>query len=160
MTNLFLAPVDSPDFEASVRTPVDLDAIEDRPDALNDTDSVRLWGTTPGTRNESNFEKLRSGDLVLFREDDSYVGIGRVGTTFEDDDGWASSRIWDDSDSTLLYTLSSYRDVSVPQSAVNRIFGYSDSYAPQGLMRVADGKVTNEPAAIELALERYTERNA
>ncbi|WP_254863471.1 hypothetical protein [Halovivax gelatinilyticus] len=159
MTNVFLAPVDAPNFEDSIRTPIDLDAIEDRPEALNSTDRVRLWGTPPGTRNRSNFEKMQTGDVVLFCEGDSYVGSGRVETTFEDDEGWASANVWDDSESTLLYTLSDFRAVSVPRSAVNRIFEYSDSYSPQGLMRVADGKVSNDPAAIELALEQYSEKH-
>jgi hypothetical protein len=122
-------------------------------------DTVRFWGVREGSGNESYFEKMAEGDLVLFYQDGRYVGTGWVGTTFADDDGWARTTFWQDAPSTLVYTIEGFTPVSVPRSAVNTVFDYVSDYYPQGLMRVAESRVTSSPAAIARAVQRYSERN-
>lgn len=152
--NVFLAPCDPENFERTVRSKVDLSEFPDGPDALSGMDDVRFWGVRNGSSNRTNFEKMESGDLVLFYHDQHYVGTGWVGTTFEDEAGWASSTFWQDAPSELLYTIDDFSEVTVSKAAVHRIFGYKEGYHPQGLMRVADGRVTNRVEAIKLAIEK------
>ena len=154
MSDVYLARVDSPDFEETVEAAVDVGEFEDVPDPLSGAEEGRLWGVGPGSRNESNFEKLESGDLVLFYRDGEYVGSAWVEATF--DDAWASETLWEDSDVTMCYTLSGYQAISVPKRKVNTIFGYSEGYSPSELMRVNPDNVDAQPAAIELALERVS----
>lgn len=158
-SNVFVAPCDPENFDRTVRSAVSLADYPDHPDALPDATEVRFWGVRDGDSNQTNFEKMESGDLVLFYQDDTYVGTGRIGTTFTDDESWASDTFWDGAPASLIYTVDDFTAVSVPKAAVNRIFDYADGYNPPGLMRVADGRVSKRPAAIELALEQYSEKH-
>lgn len=152
--DVFLAPCDPENFDRTVGSPVDLSEFPDHPDPLSEMDEVRFWGARAGSGNRNHFEKMASGDLVLFYHDGRYVGVGWVGTTFEDDDEWASSTFWRDAPSHLIYTIEDFTPVSVSRAAVNSVFDYSDGYYPQGLMRVADKRVDNRAEAIKLAVEK------
>ncbi len=161
MTNVFLARCDSPNFDTTVTSGVDLSQYPEPPatlDGFGDS-PVRFWGAGAGTRNESNFEKMAVGDLVLFYRDGTYVGTAWVDTKFKDKTGWASDTVWNDGDARLLYTLTDFEPVSIPREKVNRIFDYTDGYTPSELLRVSDSNVTRQPAAIKLALQRYSKNN-
>lgn len=157
--DVFLAPCDSPNFDRTVRSAVDPGEHPDTPDALDDADEVRFWGVREGSQNRTYFEKMSAGDLVLFYQDGTYVGAGLIGTTFEDD-GWASETFWDEAPSYLVYTVEDFSEITVPRTALNRIFDYDGSYTPNGLTRVADGRVTKEPVVIKHAVEKYSRQNA
>lgn len=158
-SSVFLAQCDPESFERTVRSEVDLREHPDHPEALDGLQEIRFWGAPEGSRNENTFEKMNPDDLVLFYQDGTYVGSGWIGRTFEDAEHWASTTFWDDAPSTLIYTIEDFTPVSVPKPAVNRIFGYDGDYTPQALMRVAAGRVDATPAAIERALERYSEKH-
>lgn len=160
MASVFLARCDPGDFERTVASPVAVSEFSDRPEELEDADDVRLWGAEAGSRAETYFEKMEPGDLVLFHGDGEYVGAGRIGTTFADEEGWASEVLWDGTTSTLLFTVESFTSVSVPADAVHGIFDYSEGYTPDSLSRVADGRLDNSLDAIELAVQRYSEQRA
>ncbi|ELZ39465.1 hypothetical protein [Halorubrum tebenquichense] len=157
--NVFLVPIDPENFDRTVRSAVDLTEYPDRPAPLADLDEARLWAVDDDSGNGSTFEKMSEGDLLLFYTDDEYIGTGRIGTTFEDDDRWTSGAFWTAFPTTRVYTVTDYADVSAPKRAVNRIFDYSSSYTP-GFMRVADSRVTADLSSIESALDHYTKRNA
>jgi hypothetical protein len=97
---------------------------------------------------------MGAGDLVLFYHDSTYIGVGYIGATFEDDDDWAEETIWDGVPTELIYTIDAFSTIAVGRAKVNRIFDYKPSYAPNGLTRVADHRVSNRLAAIKLALEK------
>ncbi|MUW15907.1 hypothetical protein GJ633_15875 [Halorubrum sp. CBA1125] len=156
--NVFLVPIDPENFDRTVRSTVDLSEYPDRPDPLADLDETRLWAV-PDDSGGSAFERMSEGDLLLFYHDDEYVATGRVGTTFEDDDRWASGTFWTAFPTTRVYTVTDFEPVSAPKRGVNRIFDYSESYTP-GFMRVADDRVTADLSSIESALAHYTRRNA
>ena len=158
-SNVFLVTADSGNFDRTVRTAIEPSKHADHPDVLADHDNVRLWGARSGKRNEQYWEVMQSGDLLLFYIDETYVGLGRVGMTFRDESDWVSSTFWNDAPSSLIYTVEDFQEVSVPKRAVNRIFDYSESYNPQGLMRVADERVTRSLRTIERAMVLYDERN-
>lgn len=156
---VYLASCDPGNFDRTVLSEIDLSDYPDHPEALSGMDTVRFWGVRDGSRNADFFEKMKSGDLVLFYQDDRYVGSGWVGTKFRDEAEWASSTFWNDAPSHLIYTLQEFRSEAVPKAAVNRIFDYSESYSPQGLTRVADSKMTRRPEVIRQAIKKYTEKH-
>lgn len=157
-SNVFMVAVDPDRFAATLESPVDLAGHDDRPAALRDRESARLGAVDPGDRNEQMFERMTAGDLVLCYAGDDYVGIGRVATTFVDDDGWAADAFWDGAEARLVYVLEDFAEVDVPARVVNSLFDYAENYSPGGLIRVADDRVDSPLAAIRVAIERYSER--
>lgn len=157
-SNIFLVRADPTDFDRTVRAEINVGDYPDHPEPLSGIGTVRFF-RAPETRTDT-FEKMAADDLLLFHHDGEYVGVGRVGITFEDDERWASTTVWSDSSSTQLYTVQGFTPVSVPKAAVNRIFEYAAGYTPQNLMRVADSRVDNRPEAIKRALEQYTEKHS
>jgi putative restriction endonuclease len=155
--NVFLVPIEPENFDRTVRSPVDLTTYADRPDAIADAEEARLWAIGDDTGSGSTFEQMEPDDLLLFYDDGEYVGTGRVGQTFLDEDRWASSTLWTAFPATQVYTVASFTPITVSKRAVNRIFDYSPTYTP-GLMRVADGRVTESLSTIETALDAYTKR--
>lgn len=158
-SDVFLAPCDAGNFDRTILSEVDLREYPNRPEELSRMDTVRFWGAREGARNEDYFDRMNSGDLVLFYQDGTYVGTGWVGITFEDDERWASKTFWDNAPSRLIYTVEEFTSVSVPKEAVNRVFGYDREYNPQGLIRVAASRLGNPPVVIKHALEKYTEKH-
>jgi len=156
MSNVFLAPCDSPNFDRTVRQVVDLTQFPESPPPLDGEQGVRFWGARVGSRNERNFQNMQNGDLVLFYQDGEYIGTAWVDTTFRDEEGWASSNFWQGGESYLIYTLTEVEEISVPRQKVNTIFDYSRDYYPQGLMRVSPDNVSKRPASIKLALKRVS----
>ena len=154
---VFLVPIDPENFERTVSTPVDLADHEDRPDDLPDAGEVRLWGADDGTRSVDTFERMVPGDLLLFYDGGTYVGVGRVGETFEDGDGWVGETFWDGGETTHVYTVTDFSALSVPRAAVHRLFDYGPDYSP-GFIRVAPDRVTASVPAIDLAVRRFDER--
>ncbi|MFC5279136.1 hypothetical protein ACFPM1_10270 [Halorubrum rubrum] len=157
--NVFLVPVDPENFDRTVRSAVDLSEYPDRPEPLASVEEARLWAVDDESGNGSTFDRMESGDLVLFYHDGEYVATGRIGRTFADEDRWVSGTFWTAFPTTRVYTVESFTPISVPKRGVNRIFDYSASYTP-GFMRVADGRVTRDLSTIETALDAYTKRNA
>jgi hypothetical protein len=95
-SNVFLAPCDAGNFDRTIVSEVDLSEYSTRPEELSEMDTVRFWGVREGSRNEDYFERMDSGDLVLFYQNGNYVGTGWAGITFEDDEQWASRTFWND----------------------------------------------------------------
>jgi len=156
-SNIFLVGIEADDFDATVRTAVDIDDSSEHPDELSDMGSIQFYGAPESKRD--TFEKMTEGDLVLFHQNGEYVGTGWIGTTFEDSDLWASSTVWSNTSTPLIYTIEDFIPVAVPASAVNRIFDYADGYSPPKFMRVASKRVTNRPKAISKALQQYSEKH-
>lgn len=157
-SNIFLARASQTDFDATVRTAIAPAEYPDLPAPLAEAEPVRFFGA-PESRTET-FEKMSAGDLVAFHHDGEYVGVGWIGTTFKDDHEWAETTVWNETASSLMYTIEDFTPISVPTAAVNRIFGYADGYTPPSLMRVASNRVTNRPQAIKHALHQYTAKHS
>jgi hypothetical protein len=158
-SNVFLVPVDSPNFDRTVDEGIDLDEFPDPPSFFEDMDQVRFWGARDGSRNRDYFEKMESRDLVLFYQDGNYIGTGWVGCKFEDENNWASTTFWQSAPSNLIYTIEDFHRVQVPRAAVNKIFDYESDYNPQGLTRVADTRVERRPKVIARAIQMYSEKH-
>lgn len=156
-SNVFLARSAPVDFDQTVLSEVDLGEYPDHPEPFIGMETVRFFGA-PESRRDA-FEKMNADDLVLFHQNGEYIGLGWIGTTFEDDQQWASTTVWSDTSSPLIYTVDGFTPTAVPTTAVNRIFGYADGYTPPSLMRVAADRVANRPEAIKRALEQYTDKH-
>lgn len=151
---VFLVSIDPADFERTVASPVDLTDVDGRPDALSAHDTTRLGIAPPGDRAAETFDRMGSGDLLLFYSEGGYVGVGRVGEPI-DDGGWAADAFWTAEGSPLVYTVEGFVPLDIARAAVNRLFDYGGSYTPSGLMRVAPDRVTASVPAIELAVKRF-----
>jgi hypothetical protein len=158
-SNVFLVPCNSDNFDRTVCSEIDVTEYSDYPPALSDVNKVRLWGAREGSNNQKYFEKMESSDLLLFYQDDTYIGTGRVGTKFIDEEGWVSTTFWDGAPSYYIYTIEEFTAVSVPKSKVNRIFDYDLDYYPEGLIPVAENRLGDHSEAIELVLQRYSEKH-
>lgn len=157
--SVFLAPCDPGDFERTVQTEVQVADYDDVPGEIADQASVRFWGARDGTRNRQFFEKMASGDVVLFYHDGDYVGVATIDTTFEDTDGWARETVWQNAPAHLIYTLRDVSPVAVPRHAVNALFDYDPDHAPQGLIRVSDRRYSSSVHAIKRAVEKYDQKH-
>lgn len=155
--NVFLVAADGPVYDTTVDTAVSFDEYPTRPAPLEELDDARLHGVPATDANRTYFERTAPGDLILFHRDERYVGVGYVGTAFEDEDGWVAETYWDDTDATLVFTVTAFTPISVPRAKVHRLFGYSGSYTPGGFARVAESRVTNRLAAIKRAVETVSE---
>lgn len=154
--NVFIVSAADGVFEVSVASPVDLSE-HDGPTELGDGDR-RLAGLS-GSRGAQTLESMEPGDLLLFYGGGGFVGVGTVGTTYEDEDGWVSETFWGGEELPYVFTVESFEAVDVPAGAVNRIFDYNESYSPATPMRVADSRVSKSPRVIHLAVKRFAERN-
>lgn len=152
-SNVFLVPHEPTIFERTVEYPVDLSEFSERPDELQGLDRARLCGHPDESNTRTYFEQMTGDDLLLFFRDDRYVAAGVVGTAFEDVDGWVGETFWGGEDAPLVYTVEEFEPISVSPDKLNTVFDYGEDYAPSGLMRVADGRVTNQTKAIKLAVE-------
>jgi len=157
MANVFLVPCDPGNYDRTVSSPVALCEYPDRPDPLQNMTEARFWGARDGEGNQSYFAKMRPGNFVLFYQNSQYIGVGFIGTTFEDESGWVRTTFWKNAPSKLIYTINDFSSISVPRSKVNQIFDYKNDYYPQGLTRVADDRFTRRLAAIKLALEKVSD---
>lgn len=155
--NVFLIPAEPAIYDGTVAEAVELP--DDAPGGLGG-EVVRLAGLPEGTRNETTFESMRPGDLLLFYRDDRYVGLGTVGATVLDADGWAGEALWDGAEAAYLFTVEEFAPIDVPDAAVNRIFDYDADYTPQGPMRVADSRVDASPRVIHLAVRRFSDQRS
>lgn len=158
MTDVFLVRCNTQDFETTVETPVDLAEADDVPANLPEKE-VRVWGVPSESGNNDYFEKMENGSVVLFHTDGVFIGVGQVGVTVRDSDQTVSDLHWSELNTSQVFTVEGFESVNVPKHAVNRIFGYSDSYTPGEVMRVADDRVSNRPEAIKLALKKYTKKH-
>lgn len=155
---VFLVSIDPANFERTVSSPVELAEHPDRPGDLPEDGQVRIWGAEDGSRSVETFERMTPGDLVLFYDDGTYVGLGRVGLTLEDESEWASETFWDDAGRAHLFTVTDFTPIRISRAAVNSLFDYGPNYSPGGLMRVAPDRVTASLPAIELAVKRFDEQ--
>ena len=155
---VFLVSIDPTSFERTISSPVDPAAGDDGPDALSGLDSARLYAVPEGTRSEETFERMLPGDLLLFYAEGTYLGVGRVGSTFEADAGWVDDVFEDEEASTNVVSVADFVPLDIDRAAANRLFDYGPTYTPQGLMRVAPERVTASVSAIELAVQRFDER--
>ncbi|MFC7229250.1 hypothetical protein N0B31_17755 [Salinirubellus salinus] len=138
MTNVYLIPVGDnwiDHFERTVEQPLTI-GDSDAPAELDDFQEVRIWATTESSKKESAYEAMRSGDLLMFYRQGEFFAAGRVGRTFRS--SAAGDWIWDNSESSFIFTVTDYEPISISRDQLWDVLGYSSGYFVRGFSRVSD----------------------
>jgi putative restriction endonuclease len=144
MTDLFLVPVSDnwiDDYERTVASPL---ALDDPPVELAERSEVRVWGTSvgdEGSKKRTTFETMDSGDCVLFMHEGVFVGSARVSETFESRE--LGAWIWDEPESAFVYTLTDYKEISLPRGELWDVLDYSANYPLYGFSRASDDALSS-----------------
>jgi putative restriction endonuclease len=148
---VFMVPATPGRYDRTVASSVTPSTHTNPPDPLPE-EGVRLWGARAGGDRDALLESMESGDLLLFFQGDQYVGIGTVGMTFEDEDGWVSRTYWNGVPATFIYTVDDFDKVAVPREVVHDLFEYDADHEPHGLTRVDTDRVSMSLAAVRTAV--------
>jgi hypothetical protein len=86
----------------------------------------------------------RGDPLLIYRNVMSqYTATGRVGSMAHMEH--VRDEYWDDGPALDIYVVEGYDDsIDVEPETVNRLLGYEESFWPQGLWRVSDGRPTEQ----------------
>lgn len=104
-----------------------------------------VWGAVPGPMNESRWEKMKSGDIVLIYNTGYIRFVGEIGAKvrsrelaryFWKETGEGST--WE-----LIYFIVNEQSVNVPFHKINTLFGYQAHYRPQGFSMINEEAVAN-----------------
>src|SRR5579872_582763 len=104
-----------------------------------------VWGAVPGPMNESRWEKMEPGDVVLIYNSGRIRFAGEIAAKVrnrelaryfwrEDDDG----STWE-----LMYFIVNKERTDVPIEKLNPLFGYQSQYRPQGFSMINEAAVSN-----------------
>ena len=104
-----------------------------------------VWGAVPGPMNESRWEKMEPGDVVLIYNSGRIRFAGEIAAKVrnrelaryfwrEDDDG----STWE-----LMYFIVNEERTDVPIEKLNPLFGYQSQYRPQGFSMINEAAVSN-----------------
>lgn len=149
MNQLWLVPVDEYSFRQTLVEPIDLSNRDDKPDSF--PERTRVWGvrTDPEQgdweRNQRNLEQMETGDpLLIYRNSTSrYHAKGRVGE-FWYETTYIRDEYWDGGPAINVFSVEDYEEIDVERETVNDVLGYKEQFWPQGLLRVADDRPTNQ----------------
>lgn len=104
-----------------------------------------VWGSVPGTMNESRWEKMKPGDIVLIYNRGYIRFVGEIAAKARSRD--LARYFWKETESRetweLMYFIVNEEKVNVPLRKLNKLFGYQEHYRPQGFTMVNDEAVGN-----------------
>lgn len=146
MSDLFLVPIgdDWIDlFERTVRSGVTVESGDEPPVEFGTEGRVRVWGTTEssGHKKQSHMDAMAAEDLVMFLQAGEFIASARVDSVYHSAD--LGEWLWDASESSFVYTLTDYEEISVPRQDVWDVLGYSENYPLYGFSRVSDDARTS-----------------
>lgn len=106
-----------------------------------------VWGAVPGPLNETRWNRMESGDIVLIYNRSRIRFVGEVAAKVRSKD--LAKHFWRETPEgetwELMYFIVNEEQVSVPLSKLNPYFGYSETYAPRGFSMI------NENAVVDFA---------
>jgi hypothetical protein len=104
-----------------------------------------VWGAVPGPMNESRWEKMRAGDVVLIYNCGRIRFAGEIAAKVRNKE--LARYFWkeDEAGSTweLMYFIVNEESTNVPIEKLNPLFGYQPHYRPQGFSMVNETAVSN-----------------
>lgn len=142
VTRLYIVPVGDDwidRFSQTVASPVSVP--ESAPADLQKESEARIWGTTEGGQKRTFFEEMEPGDPLLFYTDGAFFAAGRVGAVFENPA--VGEALWDNPDSRLLYTVTTYQEIALPRAELAELLGYEPAWVPLGFLRVSADAVSS-----------------
>ena len=106
---------------------------------------IAVWGSRPGPKNQSRFDRMASGDQILIVEGPTVKAIGQIAAKTDNPtlarDLWKPLKGTNSDTWSLIYFIANAREVNVPFEAVARLFGYSPDYQPRGFTSLSDDRL-------------------
>jgi hypothetical protein len=104
-----------------------------------------VWGAVPGPMNETRWEKMAPGDVVLIYNSGRIRFAGEIAAKVRNRD--LARYFWheDDAGSTweLMYFIVNEERTNVPIEKLNPLFSYQAQYRPQGFSMINEAAVSN-----------------
>jgi hypothetical protein len=104
-----------------------------------------VWGAVPGPMNESRWEKMSPGDVVLIYNSGRIRFAGEIAAKVRNAE--LARYFWheDETGSTweLMYFIVNEEKTDVPIEKLNPLFGYQANYRPQGFSMINEAAVSN-----------------
>ena len=104
-----------------------------------------VWGAVPGPMNESRWEKMMPGDVVLIYNNGRIRFAGEIAAKVRNAE--LARYFWRENDAgstwELMYFIVNEERTDVPVEKLNPLFGYQTNYRPQGFSMINDAAVSN-----------------
>lgn len=140
----FLVPITFPEFERTVITPVDITQLpidNSKLDQISNPEQTRVWGVKNSTLNKRFYDKMSEGDYLLFYFEDEYEYFGRVENKLESSS--ISDEYWSGIEADMLYTITSFEEISLSRESLNQACEYKEAYQPQSIRRISNKAYLN-----------------
>ena len=104
-----------------------------------------VWGAVPGPMNESRWEKMRAGDVVLIYNSGRIRFAGEIAAKVRNKE--LARYFWKENEAgstwELMYFIVNEESTNVPIEKLNPLFGYQAHYRPQGFSMINEAAVSN-----------------
>jgi hypothetical protein len=104
-----------------------------------------VWGAVPGPMNESRWEKMTPGDVVLIYNNGRIRFAGEIAAKARNKE--LARHFWKENDAggtwELMYFIVNEERTDVPIEKLNPLFGYQLHYRPQGFSMINEAAVSN-----------------
>jgi hypothetical protein len=104
-----------------------------------------VWGAVPGPMNESRWEKMAPGDVVLIYNSGRIRFAGEIAAKVRNKD--LARHFWKENDTgttwEFIYFIVNEEKTDVPIERLNPLFGYQSNYRPQGFSMINEAAVLN-----------------
>jgi hypothetical protein len=104
-----------------------------------------VWGAVPGPMNESRWDKMTPGDVVLIYNNGRIRFAGEIAAKVRNKE--LARHFWNENDTgatwELMYFIVNEERADVPIEKLNPLFGYQAHYRPQGFSMINEAAVRN-----------------
>jgi hypothetical protein len=104
-----------------------------------------VWGAVPGPMNESRWEKMTAGDVVLIYNGGRIRFAGEIAAKVRNKE--LARYFWKENETgstwELMYFIVNEESTNVPIEKLNPLFGYQVHYRPQGFSMINEAAVSN-----------------
>jgi hypothetical protein len=104
-----------------------------------------VWGAVPGPMNESRWEKMAPGDVVLIYNSGRIRFAGEIAAKVRNKE--LARYFWKENDAgttwEFMYFIVNEEKTDVPIEKLNPLFGYQSNYRPQGFSMINEEAVGN-----------------
>ena len=124
----------------------------------NSKDKLMVWGNTPGRA--ASWNKMNSGDLILFYQDRKYTYAGNLLVKFRNKA--LSDKLWGPDENGVsweyVYFLTTLRKLDMPANIIQQLAGY-ESEVVLGFQPLNDKgmqAIISQYGSVEAFIDRYT----
>jgi hypothetical protein len=104
-----------------------------------------VWGAVPGPMNESRWEKMKAGDVVLIYNSGRIRFAGEIAAKVRNKE--LARYFWKENEAgstwELMYFIVNEESTNVPIEKLNPLFAYQPHYRPQGFSMINEAAVSN-----------------